>query len=63
MPSGAHAAPGNGMIKAVFDANVLVSAFLSRDSHSTFSILTPRPCRKLFRACSMRRKKRGSFSS
>jgi uncharacterized protein len=32
MPSGAHAAPGNGMIKAVFDANVLVSAFLSRDN-------------------------------
>jgi len=32
MPSGAHAVPGNGMIKAVFDANVLVSAFLSRDN-------------------------------
>lgn len=32
MPSGAHAAPGNSMIKAVFDANVLVSAFLSRDN-------------------------------
>ena len=26
MPLGAHAVPGNGMIKAVFDANVLVSA-------------------------------------
>ena len=32
MPLGAHAVPGNGMIKAVFDANVLVSAFLSRDN-------------------------------
>jgi putative PIN family toxin of toxin-antitoxin system len=32
MPSGAHAVPGNSMIKAVFDANVLVSAFLSRDN-------------------------------
>ena len=32
MPSGAHVVPGNGMIKAVFDANVLVSAFLSRDN-------------------------------
>src|SRR5215831_6551691 len=30
-------------------------------SHSTSSILTPRPSRKLFRACSIRRKKRGSF--
>jgi hypothetical protein len=30
---------------------------------STSSILMPRPCRKLLRACSMRRRKRGSFSS
>jgi predicted nucleic acid-binding protein len=32
MPFGAHAVPGNSMIKAVFDANILVSAFLSRDN-------------------------------
>lgn len=32
MPFGAHAVPGNTVIKAVFDANVLVSAFLSRDN-------------------------------
>lgn len=32
MPSGAYAVPGNSMIKTVFDANVLVSAFLSRDN-------------------------------
>ena len=32
MPSGAHAVSGNSMINAVFDANVLVSAFLSRDN-------------------------------
>jgi hypothetical protein len=32
-------------------------------SHSTSSILAPRPSRKLFRACSTRRRNRGSFSS
>ena len=32
MPSGARAVPGNSMIKAVFDTNILVSAFLSRDN-------------------------------
>ena len=32
MPSGAYAVPGNRMIKTVLDANVLVSAFLSRDN-------------------------------
>jgi uncharacterized protein len=32
MPSGAYAGPGNSMIKVVFDANVLVSAFLSREN-------------------------------
>jgi putative PIN family toxin of toxin-antitoxin system len=32
MSFGAHAVPGNTVIKAVFDANVLVSAFLSRDN-------------------------------
>lgn len=30
MPSGAHAAPDSSMISAVFDTNLLVSAFLSR---------------------------------
>ena len=32
MPSGARAESGNSMIKVVFDANVLVSAFLSRNN-------------------------------
>jgi putative PIN family toxin of toxin-antitoxin system len=32
MPSGARAAPDRGMISAVFDANLLVSAFLSRNN-------------------------------
>jgi uncharacterized protein len=32
MPFGAHAVPGNTVIKAVFDANLLVSAFFSRDN-------------------------------
>jgi len=38
MPSGAHAVPGDGMIKAVFDANVLVSAFLSETRTTTRSL-------------------------
>src|SRR5437588_10926600 len=32
MPSGARAAPDSSMIKAVFDTNMLVSAFLSRNN-------------------------------
>src|SRR5713226_3832692 len=32
MPSGAHAATGSSMISAVFDTNLLVSAFLSRNN-------------------------------
>src|SRR5712691_6943994 len=32
MPSGAHAAPDGSMISAVFDTNLLVSAFLSRNN-------------------------------
>jgi putative PIN family toxin of toxin-antitoxin system len=32
MPFGAHAAPDSNMISAVFDTNLLVSAFLSRDN-------------------------------
>ncbi len=56
---------GRGLFEAGFARGVFVAVghAVRAHCHLTSASLTPRPARKLSRACSTRRRNRGSFSS